>query len=69
VSHWGKLQVNGLCVNDILYLSDTPGLADICLIPQLVNARRFGVALTSERILAIEAACLVLEAFGVPGEV
>jgi maleylpyruvate isomerase len=42
---------------------DTPGLADICLIPQLVNARRFGVELTSERILAIEAACLALDAF------
>jgi maleylpyruvate isomerase len=45
---------------------DTPGLADICLIPQLVNARRFGVELKSERILAIEAACLGVEAFGVP---
>lgn len=42
---------------------DTPSLADICLIPQLVNARRFGVEVTSERILAIEAACLGLEAF------
>jgi maleylpyruvate isomerase len=42
---------------------DAPGLADICLIPQLVNARRFGVALISERILAIEAACLAVEAF------
>jgi maleylpyruvate isomerase len=47
---------------------DTPGLADICLIPQLVNARRFGVELTSERILAIEAACLAVEAFGAPEE-
>lgn len=47
---------------------DTPGLADICLIPQLVNARRFGVELTSERILAIEAACLGVEAFRVPEE-
>jgi maleylpyruvate isomerase len=47
---------------------DTPSLADICLIPQLVNARRFGVALTSERILAIEAACLGVEAFRVSGE-
>jgi maleylpyruvate isomerase len=44
---------------------DTPGLADICLIPQLTNARRFGVELTSQRILAIEAACLGVEAFGV----
>jgi maleylpyruvate isomerase len=45
---------------------DTPSLADICLIPQLVNARRFGVVLTSERILAIEAACLGVEAFHAP---
>lgn len=43
--------------------ADTPSLADICLIPQLMNARRFGVALISQRILAIEAACLALEAF------
>jgi maleylpyruvate isomerase len=42
---------------------DAPSLADICLVPQLVNARRFGVTLTSERILAIEAACVMLEAF------
>jgi maleylpyruvate isomerase len=47
---------------------DTPSLADICLVPQLVNARRFGVELTSERILAIEAACLGVEAFRVVGE-
>jgi maleylpyruvate isomerase len=45
---------------------DTPSLADICLIPQLVNARRFRVELTSERILAIETACLALDAFRVP---
>jgi maleylpyruvate isomerase len=45
---------------------DTPSLADICLIPQLTNARRFGVELTSERILAIEAACLKLDAFKQP---
>jgi maleylpyruvate isomerase len=42
---------------------DSPSLADICLIPQLMNARRFGADLSSQRILAIEAACLALEAF------
>ncbi len=42
---------------------DTPTLADICLVPQLLNARRFGVELNSDRILAIESACLGLEAF------
>lgn len=43
--------------------SDSPSLADICLIPQLVNARRFGVELRWPRLLEIEAACLSLEAF------
>lgn len=38
-------------------------LADLCLVPQLVNARRFGVALRWPRLLAIEAACLELDAF------
>jgi maleylpyruvate isomerase len=38
-------------------------LADICLVPQLFNARRFGVALGWPRLLAIEAACLALDAF------
>jgi maleylpyruvate isomerase len=41
-----------------------PGLADICLIPQLVNARRFGAEIVSQRILEIERACLALEPFG-----
>ncbi|WP_242123755.1 maleylacetoacetate isomerase [Sphingobium sp. Sx8-8] len=38
-------------------------LADICLVPQLVNARRFGVALRWPRLAAVEQACLALEAF------
>jgi len=48
---------------------DRPGLADLCLVPQLGNARRFGVALRWPRLTQIEAACLELEAFkaAVPG--
>jgi maleylpyruvate isomerase len=43
---------------------EAPGLADICLIPQLYNARRFGVDLTTTpRLLAIERACAELPAF------
>lgn len=42
---------------------DAPGLADICLVPQLVNARRFGLDLEWPRLLAIEARCLALDAF------
>ena len=41
-----------------------PTLADICLVPQLGNARRFGVDVsTFPRLLACEAACMVLPAF------
>jgi maleylpyruvate isomerase len=42
---------------------DAPGLADIFLVPQLVNARRFGVQDISPHILRIEANCLPLKAF------
>ena len=41
-----------------------PGLADICLIPQLFNADRWGVDLTDfKRITAIRAACDQLPGF------
>ncbi len=41
-----------------------PGMADICLVPQLGNARRFGVDVSAfPRLLKIEAACLALPAF------
>ncbi len=42
---------------------ETPSLADICLVPQMANARRFGVELRWPRLLAIEAACSALPAF------
>jgi maleylpyruvate isomerase len=72
VEQWARTTIEeGLAACDALLpdhdgnfcFGDTPGLADICLVPQLANARRFGVALKSERILAVEAACLKLEAF------
>ncbi|CCA91132.1 MULTISPECIES: maleylacetoacetate isomerase [unclassified Novosphingobium] len=44
---------------------DTVTLADICLIPQLGNARRFGARMDFPRLLAVEAACNELEAFRV----
>lgn len=53
-------------------IADAPGpycfgdrvtLADLCLVPQLVNARRFGADLRWPRLLAAEAACLELDAF------
>jgi maleylacetoacetate isomerase len=43
---------------------DAPTLADICLVPQVFNARRFAVDMNSyPRILAIDAACRELAAF------
>lgn len=43
---------------------DRPGLADICLIPQLYNARRWGVELSRfPRLTDIEHAALALPAF------
>lgn len=43
---------------------DEPTLADICLVPQLANARRFGCDLARwRRLMAIEAACNALPAF------
>lgn len=43
---------------------DSVTLADLFLVPQLVNARRFGVDLQRwPRLLAIERACLALDAF------
>ncbi|MBL0916893.1 MAG: maleylacetoacetate isomerase [Sphingopyxis sp.] len=43
---------------------DAPGIADCCLVPQMYNARRFEVPLdTYPRLVAIDAACMGLEAF------
>ena len=42
---------------------EAPTLADLCLIPQLGNARRFGVDLRWRNISAIEAHCMALPAF------
>jgi maleylpyruvate isomerase len=45
---------------------DAPTLADICLVPQVFNARRFSVDLNPyPKILAIDAACRALPAFQV----
>ena len=43
---------------------EAPTLADCCLVPQIYNARRFGVDMAAYPTLArIEAACLALPAF------
>ena len=43
---------------------DTPGIAEITLVPQVANARRFDMDLTAfPKLVALDAACLELEAF------
>lgn len=43
---------------------DTPGLADLCLVPQLYNARRFAMPLDAwPRLVAADAAAATLPAF------
>ena len=43
---------------------DAPGIADCCLVPQMYNARRFETPLDDyPRLVAIDAACMELEAF------
>jgi len=45
-------------------VSDTPGLADICLMPQLYNADRWGVDYQDcEHILAVQSSCTSHDAF------
>ena len=49
----------GLCCH-----GDVPGLADICLVPQLANARRFNIALDAfPTLLRIERNCMALKPF------
>jgi maleylacetoacetate isomerase len=43
---------------------DTPGLAELCLVPQLHNARRFGCDLSAyPRLVEVDARCRALPAF------
>jgi maleylacetoacetate isomerase len=43
---------------------DAPTMADLCLVPQVYNARRWGVDMTAfKRIVAIDARCAELPAF------
>ncbi len=43
---------------------DQPTMADVCLVPQMYNARRFELALAAfPRLVAIDDACLALDAF------
>jgi maleylpyruvate isomerase len=72
IGEWASLAITeGLTACDRL-IADEDGphcfgsqlsLADVCLIPQLMNARRFGVELRWPRLTAIERTCKELDAF------
>ncbi|MBY8826141.1 maleylacetoacetate isomerase [Sphingomonas colocasiae] len=66
--HWvaeGLRALEAMAVDAGAFLGgDRPGLADICLVPQLFNARRFSLPLDDYPILTrIDAACAALEPF------
>lgn len=45
-------------------VGDAPTLADVCLVPQLYSARRFGVDVARfPRLLAVESRCAALDGF------
>jgi len=65
--HWMKRGFDALEVQAPdagLFGGDTPNLADICLVPQLYNARRFEMDLGNyPKLVRIDAECAELEAF------
>ena len=69
--HWIDLgfsalegMINSRSAEGEFCFGETPTMADLCLVPQLANARRFGVDLAAyPKLLAIEAACMSLSAF------
>lgn len=72
INAWAAQTIDeGLTACDTLIAGETGpycfggelSLADICLIPQLVNARRFGVEIRWPRLGSIERACLALDVF------
>ena len=67
--HWISEGLNALEALAIAYAGpylsgETPGLADICLVPQLYNARRFGMDLAAwPTLMAMDAKLTALPAF------
>jgi maleylacetoacetate isomerase len=65
--HWMTLGLDALeaMAGDGPFLGGVaPGLADVCLVPQLYNARRIGLDLTAwPKLVAADAACAGVAAF------
>jgi maleylacetoacetate isomerase len=65
--HWiveGFTALEAMAPEDGLFGSDLPNLADVCLVPQMANARRFETPLEAfPRLVRIDAALREIEAF------
>jgi len=65
--HWiaeGFAALEAMAGDDSFLGGDTPDVADIFLVPQMFNARRFGVSLEAfPKLVAIDAAAQEIEAF------
>jgi maleylacetoacetate isomerase len=65
--HWiieGFTALEAMAPEDGLFGSDLPNLADVCLVPQMANARRFDTPLEAfPKLLRIDAALREIEAF------
>lgn len=61
---FAALEVAAKARKDTFLYGETPGLAEICLIPQIYNARRYNIDLEAfPSLLAIDKACARLDAF------
>jgi maleylacetoacetate isomerase len=65
--HWiveGFTALEAMAPEDGLFGSDLPNLADVCLVPQMANARRFNTPLDAfPKLLRIDAALTEMPAF------
>ncbi len=66
-THWmaqGFAALEALAGDTPFLAGDTPGLPDLCLVPQMYNARRFAVPLEAyPKLVAVDARCAAIEAF------
>jgi maleylacetoacetate isomerase len=66
-AHWittGFAAVEALIAPGPYAVGAAPGVADLCIVPQVYNARRFKVPLDGfPKIVGVDAACLQLAAF------
>jgi maleylacetoacetate isomerase len=67
LTHWmteGFTALEALAGTTPFLAGETPGLPDLCLVPQIYNARRFAVPLDAyPTLVAIDARCAEIEGF------